>query len=137
MGVDEARHHQRIAVIVGREGGEPARQATGVSAPDDASIPGNRDRAVAMEAHRAFRPRNDGIVAVGQDRAADHPPVVRDGHDATRSSMRNRRMRSTLASAVARSVSASLSMRASNEARIASFVAPFTAKMKGNPKRSR
>ena len=58
-------------------------------------------------------------------------------HGATRSSMRNRRMRSTFARAAARSVSASLPIRASNAARIASFAAPFTAKMNGKPKRLR
>ena len=133
VGVDEARHHQRVAVVVGREGTEPLRHPAPMAAPDDASVAGDHDRAVAMESNRTFQSDDGGIVVVGQDRAADHAAVVRGAHGATRSSMRNRRMRSTLARAVTRSVSASLSMRASNAARIASFVAPFTAKNEGDP----
>ena len=167
VGVDEARQHQRLAVVVGREDAEPLRQPGRVAAPDDAPVPGDRDRPAAMEPDRALRPDHGGIVAEGQHRAADHPSVMpcthgvtrsrwpipladpagcwssgwrsrmRRAHGATRSSMRNRRMRSTFARAAARSVSASLPIRASNAARIASFVAPFTAKMNGKPKRLR
>ena len=95
-------------MIVAREGAEPLRQARRVSAPGDAAVPGDHDRAAAIEPDRALRPDDGGIVAEGQHRAADHPPASRHVHGATRSSMRNRKIRSTFASAVACSVSASL-----------------------------
>ena len=127
VGVDEAGQHQRLAVVVDGEAPEPFRQARRVPAPLDAAVHAHRDGAAAPVPNRALRPGDGGIVPVGQDRAENHPRGVHPAHGATRSSMRNRRMRSTFASAAACSRSASLPIRASKAARIASFVAPFTA----------
>ena len=84
VGVDEARQHQRLAVVVGREGAEPLRQPRRVAAPDDAPVPGDRDRPAAMEPDRALRPDHGGVVAEGQHRAADHPSVMLCAHGVTR-----------------------------------------------------
>ena len=135
--IDQSGQHQGLPVIVRRQRAEPLRQAAGRPAPRNASPGGDGDGAAAVEPHRSLRADAGGIVAVGEHRAAHYPSAARPAHDATRSSRRKRRMRSTLASASARSVAGAWSTRVANAARIASLVAPLTAKMNGKPKRSR
>ena len=57
------------------------------------------------------------------------------GHAITRSSIRNRKMRQTCERAMTNSTSGALFARASKLSRIIRVVAPYTAKMKGKPKR--
>ena len=135
--VDQAGQHQRRPVVVHRQRAEPLRQPRRGPAPSDAAGAVHGDRAAAVEQHRAPRRGGGGVGAVGQHRALHHPPANAGAHGATRSSRRNRRMRSTLARANARSVAGEWLIRSSNAARIAVLAAPFTAKMNGNPNRLR
>ena len=77
VGVDEARQHERLAVVNGGEGPKGLRQACGGSAPGDAAISRDRDCAAPMEPDGAPRPDDRGIVAECQHCPANDPPASR------------------------------------------------------------
>ena len=75
VGVDEAREHERVPVVVRRERSEALRKARGGTAPGDAPVRADHDRAPTVEPDRAPRPGDRRIVAIRQHRAANDPTV--------------------------------------------------------------
>ena len=81
----KAGQDQRVAVVVVRELPEALRQRRGVAAEGDASLPVARNGAPRVVADGLRRARGRRIVAVVEDRAADHPPAVRHAGNRSRS----------------------------------------------------
>src|SRR5262245_27906066 len=120
MRIDQARHHDAVAMIFDRSRREVARNERSWAAPHNRAIVARNDGTLLLMTYLGR------CLAECQCLAPDDKR-----HGATRSSMRKRIMRQTWPSAVANSSSGSLFTRSLKLARIWCLVTPLTARMNG------
>ena len=129
MGVDKTRNDDLVRKLIDDVVGEFFRHFGKGARPFYATFAVHHYRTVVISNDTTLYTR---IIPKTERPTPNHPRVV---HGATSFSRRKRNMRQTLSKELANSVSRSLPTRASNDARILSFVAPFTANIKGKAKR--
>ncbi len=133
VSVDEARHHEAARVIVDRRALRSPRENVARLADRLHAPVGDQNRPV-LEINSRGSPRFRWIVPEGEDASADDSR----SHVQDRMSLRrSAAIRSISARAVLISVSESSARRRSKAARMSALLLPFTAMMKGKPKRAR
>src|SRR5208337_1591650 len=131
MRIDEFRHDEAARIFVDDCGlGRASEDVERLADPLDAPVL-DEYRSI-LEINTRGGPRFKRIVGKGEDASADDSRSIAHGR---MSLSRSAAMRSVSASAVRVSVSESLSRRRWKAARISALVLPFTAMMKGKPKR--